>query len=196
MVINLLRRLDRYAIEPDYLQISYLDAFCYCPRLFWYAYVFKLRRISEIPGNHKGIPDSVLGTIFRESEIKVFKHVRVFSSRLRIVGYTDLVEDESGRLQVVEYLEDENAFQKSHILLCAKALCLEDTVGKDQVTPYGDVFFGIQDYHRIQFTTEIKSETEAVILDAFTLLSKNSPPSYSQNKARCQNCSLYHICFM
>ncbi|MBN1314455.1 MAG: CRISPR-associated protein Cas4 [Anaerolineales bacterium] len=194
MEYYLLRRLDRYTIEPDYLPISYLEAYCYCPRLFWYVYTFKIGCIGKATGD---LAKSGRWKVWNKRDIKMYRQVRVFSSRLRIVGYTDLVEDELGRLQVVEYLENESGYCcENHVQLCAKALCLEDTMGRDQVAPFGELFDGVADRRQIIFTGELRRETELVIRNAFSLLASNSPPCYSKIKARCKQCSLYHICYM
>jgi len=194
MDIYHLCRFDNYIIEPDYIPISYLDAFCFCPRLFWYNYVFKIGRMNDSFDKWKGIPDSVFKAYYNKNEFKQYKYVRIFSPRLRIVGYTDLVEDKEGKFSVVEYVKDETEYYRCHVLLCAKVLCLEDTIGKGQVSSFADILQN-QDRHRFEITADLKVETETVILDAFSLLTDNSPPGYAKNKALCQGCSLRHVCF-
>src|SRR5260370_16840483 len=114
---------------PETIPISYLNALEYCPRRFYYEFVegdmlvndFVLEgtllheRIDE-PGKHT-------------TEDGAFQAIRLYlySEKLRLSGFADVIEEQNGVFIPVEYKHGrQGRWLNDHIQLCAQALCLEE----------------------------------------------------------------------
>lgn len=188
------RSIDNDPIEPDFLPISVLGDYCFCPRLFWNIYVLRVNSPARsIEGKAKYKIRNEWQKLFNVEE-KLHNNVRVYSYRLRIGGYTDLIEDQNGKFQVIECLEDGKGINfGDYVLVCAKFLCLVEMAGKDQVIPIGELFSGVNYRCRVEFTVELQKETEATIRRIFSLLANGSPPC--EYNDRCRQCDLENNCF-
>jgi CRISPR-associated exonuclease Cas4 len=180
---------------PDYLPLSYLNQLLYCERRFWYMYV-----LGELAVNAALLE----GTLRHEradrpgeeriEEGRVVHRLAVYSDRLRINGFCDLVEEAGGVLRPVEYKRGKQGrWDNDQVQLCAQALCLEERTG--QSVPAGEIFYW-RSRHRVEvpFTPELRAETEAAAARAFALLKTGVLPPHTSQRARCGECSLEPIC--
>lgn len=181
---------------PDYLPLSYLNQLEYCPRRFWYMYVqgemeinapvlegtLRHQRVDR-PGHETGAGGE-----------QIQRRLYVYSQRLRIAGFCDVVEERDGRLVPVETKRGKlGKWLNDHVQLCAQALCLEERTGRP-------IEEGIIFYWRsrrrlsIPLTAELRAYTEAAVARAFDLLSAGTLPPPTDIKARCRDCSIEPIC--
>lgn len=180
---------------PDYLPLSYLNQLLYCKRRFWYMYV-----LGELAVNAALLE----GTLRHErvdqpgeeriEENRVVRRLAVFSDRLRINGFCDLVAEADGVLRPVEYKRGKQGrWDNDQVQLCAQALCLEERTG--QPAPVGEIYYW-RSRHRIAvpFTPELRVETEAAVARAFALLAAGVLPAHTRQRIRCGECSLEPIC--
>ncbi len=180
---------------PDYLPISMLNQLLYCERRFWYMYV-----LGELEVNAPLLE----GTLHHQradrpgeeriEEGRVVRRLAVYSDRLRINGFCDLVEEAAGVLRPVEYKRGrQGRWDNDQVQLCAQALCLEERTGK--AVPAGEIFY-YRSRHRIEapFTPELRGETEAAVARAYALLAAGVMPAHTSHRARCGECSLEPIC--
>ncbi len=190
----------------DYLPISMLNQFEYCPRRFWYMHVLGEMDINapvlEGTIQHERAHES--GTT-REGETTTLRRVYVWSDRLRVAGYADVIESASGAqsLPTESRLRDCNPIEykhgrmgrwlNDHIQLCAQALCIEERTGRH--IAYGEIFYwGSRRRERVEFTAELRARTEQSIARVFELLAKGQMPMPIENRAKCRDCSLQPIC--
>jgi len=185
---------------PDYLPLSYLNQLLYCERRFWYMYVLGELAVNapllEGTLRHQNVdrPGGRGDPLWSPEDGRVVRRVAVYSDRLRLNGYCDLVEEAAGVLRPVEYKRGKQGrWDNDQVQLCAQALCLEEQTGRP--VPAGEIFYW-RSRHRVEvpFTPELRAETEAAAAQAFALLEAGALPPHTTHRPRCGECSLEPIC--
>jgi CRISPR-associated exonuclease Cas4 len=202
--------MDTLTIElPDYIPISMLNAFEYCPRRFWIEFVDAEMEINAhvLEGQIRH-ERAHAGGARQESDQMTLRRIYVFSERLRVTGFADLVEIEQGRLVPVEYKKGSmGKWLNDHIQLCAQTMCLEERLAASNgkllpkitlsVVPveYGFVFyFGPRHRERVEFDQTLRDKTMASIERMWALLNRDEMPAPIDKFAKCRECSLEPIC--
>jgi CRISPR-associated exonuclease Cas4 len=185
---------------PETIPFSYLNALQYCPRRFHYEFVqgdmlrnefvlegTLLHQNADTPGQHK-----------MEDGGMQINRLYLYSERLRLSGFADIVEEEQGILIPVEYKHGkEGKWLNDHVQLCAQALCLEERLPDQSTIPYGYIFyFGSRKRIQVYFTEELRASTMTLIKLAFEIAQLASSPQPLEGKLakRCRDCSLQSIC--
>ncbi len=190
----------------DTLSISYLNALEYCPRRFYYECVLSefLDNAHVVEGTMRhGRADS--GRTTSEEGVVTHRRVWVWSERLHLSGFADVVEEEEGLLTPVEYKKGKmGAWLNDHVQLCAQALCLEEMLGR--ALPLGYIFyFGSARREEVAFDETLRRHTEEAIRAAFALMEGETlpPPLVGKQAKRgqlpsmhpkCKDCSLEPLC--
>ena len=207
---------------PETIPISYLNALEYCPRRFYYEFV----------EGDMLVNDFVLeGTLLHERIDEPGKHTTedgayqvnrlyLYSEKLRLSGFADVIEEQNGVFIPVEYKHGrQGRWLNDHIQLCAQALCLEellagpsnetrynndmDVLNREErqsdkpLIPYGYIFyFGSRKRVQVYFTPELRAKVYAAIDLAFRIALLDTPPPPLDGKiaVRCRDCSLAPIC--
>ncbi len=185
---------------PETLPISALNALEYCPRRFYYQFVQSDMLINEfvLEGTlvHQRAHQPGRQTT-AEGEIQT-THVYLYSEKLRLSGFADVVEEQGGLLVPVEYKHGrQGTWLNDHIQLCAQALCLEDMQPEKSPLPYGYVYYvSSRRRVRVDFSAELRAKTRAAITQAFQVARLEKPPPPLEGKliVRCPNCSLIPLC--
>lgn len=115
------------------------------------------------------------------------------SERYRLIGKSDLIEENDGRWYPVEYKRGHRGeFDNDELQVCAQALCLEEMTGKSVTIGY---LYYAQSHQRqsVEITPELRQQTIATIESVTQILNTGvMPPAiYSP---RCKGCSLYQQC--
>jgi len=181
--------------QPDYLPISMLNQLEYCERRFWLMFVH-----SEMAINApvlEGIQQherAHTGGLERDGETTIRRRVYLWSDRLRVAGFADVVEEREGELAPVEYKRGRmGRWLNDHIQLCAQALCLEERTG--QMVQRGSIFYWRSRRRvTVDITPELRARTEAAVARAFSLLETDQMPLPLDHRAKCCDCSLEGIC--
>src|SRR5437762_3030440 len=163
--------------DVDTLSISYLNALEYCPRRFYYECA-----LSEFIENAHVVEGTLRhtrsdsGRTTTEDGITTLRRVWVWSDRLRLSGFADVVEENDGQLTPIEYKKGKmGEWLNDHVQLCAQALCLEDMLGYR--IPRGYIFyFGSARREEVPLTEGLRQHTEETIELAFTLLAQGKLP--------------------
>jgi CRISPR-associated exonuclease Cas4 len=180
---------------PDYLPISHLNAFLYCPRRFWIEFVQgeMLRNEFVLEGllRHERVDLGGGGTVDGEP---VMRRVYLYSERLRIAGFADLLEETDGGWRPVEYKRGRmGGWGNDHVQLCAQALCLEERTGR--AIPEGAIFYhGNRRRELVPFTPELRAQTTDAIAAIWALLTGGQAPEPIEQPAKWRDCSLEPIC--
>jgi CRISPR-associated exonuclease Cas4 len=196
---------------PDYLPISMLNAYEYCPRRFWIEFVD-----AEMVVNAHVLEGQLrherahMGGIQHESDAVTLRRVYVYSDRLRVAGFVDVVEVEAGALVPVEYKKGSmGKWLNDHIQLCAQAMCLEerleisnwrlDGISNLQYPisriQHGYIFyFGSRHRERVEFDEALRAKTVESIERIWALLREGQMPAPIDKFAKCRECSLEPIC--
>ncbi|MCI0396697.1 MAG: CRISPR-associated protein Cas4 [Chloroflexi bacterium] len=180
----------------DYLPLSYLNQLAYCPRRFWYMYVQ-----GELAVNAPMLEGTLLherahrpGTETDPHGRTLHRRVWVWSERLNIAGFADLVEERDGALLPVEYKHGrQGRWDNDEIQLCAQALCLEEMTGRP--VEQGEIFYWRSRRRvAVHFDQSLRQATEAAVTQAQALLAANAIPGPITDRRKCRQCSLQPIC--
>ncbi len=203
---------------PDYLPISMLNAFEYCPRRFWIEFVNGEMEVNAhvLEGQIKH-QRAHAGGVEQTGDQLTLRRLYVYSDRLRLAGFVDLVQTDEQRLVPVEYKKGSmGRWLNDQIQLCAQALCLEERVeagdwkldgrgGAANQAPglpslastiqYGYIFyFGSRHRERVDFDAALRMKTAESIGRIWNLLNEDRIPAPIEAFAKCRECSLEPIC--
>lgn len=184
-------------MNPELLPLSYVNQYAYCPRRFWYMYVEAemAENAHVLRGviNHEQVNEPGYAT--QASGVVAHRRVHVYSHSLGISGICDLVEEApDGSLAPVEYKQGQQGrWANDQAQLCAQALCLEEMTGK--AIARGAIFyFGSRRRQEVLFTPDLRSSTLAIIQAMQRVVALGVIPPHTEQRARCQGCSLYEVC--
>lgn len=181
--------------RPDFLPISHLNALEYCPRRFYYEFVLGEMVVNEhvLEGRlrHERTDETQRE---RDGEHVTLRRVYLYSERLRLLGFADVVEETDGKLHPVEYKKGRwGRWLPDEVQLCAQAICLEEQTG--QAVEYGFLFyFGSRRRKKVQLTPALRARTLATIERAFALIDAGQLPPPIDVPAKCRDCSLEPMC--
>ena len=192
--------------DGEALSISYLNALEYCPRRFYYECA-----LSEFIDNAHVVEGTMRhersdsGITTSEDGVTTLRRVWVWSNRLKLSGFADVVEEHEGELTPIEYKKGKmGEWLNDHVQLCAQALCLEEMLHR--TIEYGYIFyFGSARREKVVFTETLRQHTEQTIATAFRLLEQGvlPPPLVGKQTRRsalpalhpkCRDCSLEPLC--
>ena len=184
-------------LEPiDRLPLSALNALIYCPRRFYYEYVLGEMEVNAHVMDGRYAHQRVdSGERTRDEEGVTLRRLYVWSERLRVHGYADVVEqDVTGAVRPVEYKRGRRGeWLGDQIQLCAQALCLEERLG--ETISSGDLYYiASRQRHTVAFTEDLRTATEAAIERAFALTRVAALPLPLRDERRCAPCSLRPFC--
>src|SRR5215472_84634 len=134
--------MDELAEVPEYIPLSHLNAYAYCPRRFYYEFALGEMLVNEhvLGGQQLHERVDLPGSSTRDEKLQVH-HLYLCAPKLGLVGYCDLVEMEAstsdvaalasaGKLYPVEYKKGKmGKWISDHVQLCAQALALEEVLG-------------------------------------------------------------------
>ncbi|MGC9529162.1 MAG: CRISPR-associated protein Cas4 [Candidatus Bipolaricaulaceae bacterium] len=180
--------------ELDLLPISSLNQYSYCPRRCWLMHV-----AGEFVPNAYTVEGELVhtrahqGTNTRRDDILQLRRVQVYSQRLGLIGYADVVEERAGELYPVEHKRGrQGRWPNDQLQLCAQGLCLEEMTGR--AIPQGYVYYAAS--HRrepVLFTQDLRGQVESTAAMVRALFDTTRAPAPNAG-ARCRGCSLYPVC--
>lgn len=115
----------------DYMYISALNHYDYCPTRCYWIYVAGEFKDNEYTVEGEIIHENVHKTMkTTRGDLVQIRKVHVYSRRYGLVGFADLVEEKAGEIYPVEYKRGRRGDWKNDKLqLCAQALCIEEMRG-------------------------------------------------------------------
>jgi CRISPR-associated exonuclease Cas4 len=183
--------------EPDYVPLSAINQYSYCPRRCALIHVegeFQENR-HTLAGTQQH--ERVDQPIFQMKEgVRLELAMPVWSHRLRISGRCDAVEfHTSGEVVPVEYkLGKRKRWVNDDLQVAAQALCLEEMLGLS-------ISRGVIFHHKSRRTRNVplaialRAETEQVIAAILAMVDLSAPiPPPTVLVHRCGECSLHDIC--
>lgn len=180
--------------DEDWVTISALEHFAYCPRQCALIHVDQVFEDNRWTLRGQRVHETVdrAGGIVRKN-LRIERALPLWSDRLGVRGRADIVEFESdGAPYPVEYKSGRRPHRSSEIQLCAQALCLEEMFGRP--VKQGALFLDRAKARReITFTSALRSITERVVVDTRALLADRRIPDPCADN-RCRECSLLDIC--
>jgi len=184
--------------EDDFIMISALQHYVYCPRQCALIHVEDVwqENLYTTRGNilHEKVDTDTYET---RGTLKTIRGLRIHSFNYGIVGRCDVVEYRKGKngneVLPVEFKSGqpkENISDK--VQLCAQVFCLEEMLNKK--INQGAFFYGkIRRRNVVEIDNELRSQTESIIKSVRDIVSKKIVPS-AEYAPKCRNCSLQSIC--
>lgn len=179
--------------RPDYLPISALAEFHYCPRNFYY------RVVEGATETNQHIVQGWIEAETREArkantngESHQQRGVMLSSERLGLIGIVDALE-ECGDLYPVEYKKGElRENPHDQIQLCAQGMLLEDVTGRP--VRRGFLYYG-ESHQRLEvpLTEDLRDLVLHTIEQARALIDAAEIPN-PVNDGRCAGCALQGRC--
>ena len=206
--------------EDDFIMISALQHYVYCPRQCALIHVEDVwqENLYTTRGNilHEKVDTDTYET---RGTLKTIRGLRIHSFNYGIVGRCDVVEFKETRKRVshsepalptlpvgrqvqgdsnmeVMPVEFKSGRPKENISdkvqLCAQVFCLEEMLNT-KIT-HGAFFYGkIRRRNVLEIDSELRSQTESIIASVREIVSKKIVPP-AEYAPKCRNCSLQSIC--
>jgi CRISPR-associated exonuclease Cas4 len=198
--IHLQEILEMYN-EEDFIQLSSLQHYVYCPRQCALIHVEDVwsENLYTVRGDilHEKVDTDTYET---RGAKKTVRGLRIHSFKYGIVGRCDVVEfyesNSVGQSFLIVPVEFKSGEPKQNISdkvqLCAQVLCLEEML--NTTITRGAFFYGkIRRRDIVEIDNELRSQTESIIASVREIVSKKIVPT-AEYAAKCRNCSLYSIC--
>jgi CRISPR-associated exonuclease Cas4 len=178
----------------DYIPIAALNQYAYCPHRCWRMFC-----LGGFVDNQYTIEGTTLhdrvhtpGEGQREETWQI-RAVWLKSEQYRLIGKSDLIEENGGCWYPVEYKRGQRGeFNNDELQVCAQALCLEEMTG--QPVTLGYVYYA-QSHQRqpVEISAALRQQTIAAIEAVSQILNTGRMPP-AIYASRCQGCSLYSQC--
>lgn len=180
--------------ETDYIQIAALNQYAYCPHRCWRMFCAGEFTDNQYTIEGTSLHDRVhtLGQGNREETWQV-RAIWLKSERYKLIGKSDLIEAEDGKIYPVEYKRGRKGeWDNDELQVCAQALCLEEMTGQEISTGY--IYYAQSSQRQaVEISQALRDKAIALIQTLQTLLNTGAVP-LAQYSKRCQACSLYRQC--
>ena len=183
-------------LEDDYIPLSALQHFVYCPRQCALIHVERLWRENRltVEGRHlHEKPDS--GKQTHESGLRIARGIQLKSDSLRVYGRADVVEFRAGAPPLpVEYKRGRpKSIDADEVQLCAQAICLEEMLGVS--VPDGAIYYGrVRRRHEVRFSEALRENCREVTRHCRKMIMSLQVPLAEYAAWKCNRCSLIELC--
>ena len=194
--------------EDDYLLLSGLQHFAFCPRQWALIHIENLWEENYLTASgrilHNKAHDESLSA--KRGDLITFRALKISSKRLGISGECDVVEfrrsengvsinnyDGKWLAYPVEYKRGMSKVNNcDRLQLCAQAICLEEMLGCE--IKEGALFYGKpRRRETVEFSNELRSEVENMTRLMHKYFERQYTPKAKKEK-HCLNCSLKERC--
>jgi CRISPR-associated exonuclease Cas4 len=181
-------------MERDYIPIAALNQYAYCPHRCWRMFCLGGFVDNQYTIEGTSLHDRVhtTGEGQREDTWQI-RAVWLKSEQYRLIGKSDLIEENDGCWYPVEYKRGHRGeFDNDELQVCAQALCIEEMTGQPVTRGY---LYYAQSHQRqtVEISTELRQQTIAAIEAVSQILDTGAMP-LAVYSPRCKGCSLYSQC--
>lgn len=185
------------ASDADFLPISALQHYLYCPRQCALIHVERQWAENVFTAEGRILHERTdTGGHEIRAGVRIERSVQLRSDQHRLVGVADLVEFHDGgrRVVPVEYKRGRpKAHRADEVQLCAQAMALEEML--DQEVPLGLLFYGkTRRRVSIAINDELRTLTGDVAKAAHLMMTAGQTPPPDYDRRKCGACSLVDIC--
>jgi CRISPR-associated exonuclease Cas4 len=178
----------------DFVFLSALNQYEYCPRRCYYIFVESI-----FVENEHTVEGTLLHSRADSGETSTragtfqWRSVYLYARRLGISGKADVIEERAGELIPIEHKKGKRGqWTNDALQLCAQALCLEEMTGGNVEKGY--LYYATTGRRQeVVFTTELRQQTLATIAAVRQLIESGVRPP-NPYTPRCKGCSLSDIC--
>jgi CRISPR-associated exonuclease Cas4 len=184
--------------EDDFIMISALQHYIYCPRQCGLIHVDDVwnENLFTVRGNilHEKVDTD---TYESRGTLKTVRGLRIHSFNYGITGRCDVVEFRTTRneneVMPVEFKAGEPKEDISDkVQLCAQVLCLEEMLNT-QISRAAFFYGKLRRRNVVEIDDELRKQTEEVITKVREIVSSRTVPT-AEYSSKCRNCSLIDIC--
>lgn len=178
--------------EP--IPISLISEYVFCSRSAWLSYAAGGFRPNEftVEGEllHRRVHTQ--GTERREDR-RQWRKVPLYSRRLGLIGYADVVEEKGGVYYPIEHKRGRMRQRTSEqVQLCAQALCLEEMLRRP--VELGYIYYpGSRRRLEVRITPELRRLTRRALHEVRELIKSPVPPP-AEPSPRCNGCAQADAC--
>lgn len=165
----------------DYIPIAALNQYSYCPHRCWRMFC-----LGGFVDNQYTIEGTSLHNRVhtledgQREDIWQIRAVWLKSEQYRLIGKSDLIEQNDGRWYPVEYKRGQRGeFDNDELQVCAQALCIEEMTGQPVTLGY---LYYAQSHQRqpVEISAELRQQTIATIEAVTCILNTGvMPPAVS-----------------
>lgn len=183
----------------DYLAISALQHYAYCPRQFALIHVEQVWAENRFTAEGRILHERVdSGEKEQRGALRYERGVHLVSEHHQIRGKMDLLEIESDGDSLsyfpVEYKRGKPKTEDwDRIQLCAQALCIEE-MKNTQVSEGAIWYWEVRRREGVVLDETLRQATVAAIENAREILADGSTPAPTEERQRCRACSLVDLC--
>ena len=194
--------------EDDYLQLSGIQHYSFCPRQWALIHIENLWQENYLTASGRVLHNKAHdGDLFeKRGSLIIFRSLKVSSSRLGISGECDVVEFRESKNGIslknydglwmpypVEYKRGKTKPDDcDRLQLCAQAVCLEEMLCCE--IKKGALFYGEPRRREVvDFTRELRESLEAAVKEMHSLFLKKHTPKVTPRR-HCSGCSLKDLC--
>ena len=192
----------------DYLMLSGIQHFAFCPRQWALIHVEQLWAENALTFSGKLMHDNADDPFFVEArgDILVSRSIPLVSHNLKIYGIADVVEfhrspsgvrianrDGFWNIVPIEYKRGKKKTDDcDEVQLCCQAMCLEEMYGVE--IPKGYLYYG-KTRHRTEviFDEELREHVVSLIREMYDLYEGGNTPA-AELKKQCESCSIRDLC--
>lgn len=182
----------------DFITISALQHFAYCPRQFALIHIEQVWEENRFTAEGRLLHERVdSGVAEQRRGMRYERGVMLESRQHRLRGKMDLLEVQLGdspRYFPVEYKRGKPKMEDwDRIQLCAQALCLEE-MRECHVDEGALWYWEVRRRETVAITADLRAATLAIIRGAHALLVSGVTPHPIADSRRCRACSLIDLC--
>lgn len=178
----------------DYIPIAALNQYAYCPHRCWRMFCLGGFVDNQYTIEGTSLHDRVHTTgEGKREETWQIRAIWLKSEQYRLIGKSDLIEEQDGRWYPVEYKRGQRGeFENDELQVCAQALCIEEMT-KQPVT-LGYLYYA-QSHQRqpVEISAALRQKTIKAIEAVTHILNTGAMPPAIYSP-RCKGCSLYSQC--
>ncbi|QHG18682.1 CRISPR-associated protein Cas4 [Nostoc sp. ATCC 53789] len=180
--------------QTEYISIAALNQYAYCPHRCWRMFC-----AGEFTDNQYTIEGTTLhDRVHTTSDVQrgetwQIRAIWLKSEQYKLIGKSDLIEEQLGQLYPVEYKRGcKGEWDNDELQVCAQALCLEEMTGQPVTNGY--IYYAHSHQRQlVEINAELRESAIATIESVTNLLETGAMPKPVYSK-RCQGCSLYSQC--
>lgn len=180
----------------DFLPISALQHYAYCPRQFALIHVERAWAENRYTAEGRILHERVdSGAAEQRKDVRFERSVMLRSDQFRLTGKIDLIEVHSGdRCIPVEYKRGKSKLEDwDRIQVCAQALCIEE-MRSTQVGEGAIWYWETRRRETVALTNSIRESTISTIQACHMLIENGETPRPAVPESRCKACSLRDLC--
>ena len=185
-------------MNDDYVAISALQHYAYCPRQFALIHIEQVWDENGFTAEGRVLHERVdSGVTEQRPGVRSERGVLLRSEKYHLTGKMDLLEIEPGdpsKYFPVEYKRGKpKVAHWDRIQLCAQTLCLEEM--RDIEINEGAIWYWqVRKRIAVEIDTALRDMTATTIVNAHSLLTSGKTPPPVDDKKRCRACSLLNLC--